>query len=207
MDTHRQRYSQLNSRFRQQHQRRSAASSFQPVQSSRAYPIVLPTAARPQPRQQARSKQFQPTTSTFPPPSSTHRPTSSYGKYQHSSPSAPDQKYITLANLTKILQVLQTQAKLTDNETSTVMSSSTSNSAKQRVQQHLQETAMRWWKPIRSADYLPAPPAIVRQSNSDVSTKLSASSVARPEQHPDNLPLLVGSTQFHVLLHSPWNLF
>ena len=187
MDIHRQRYSQLNSRFRQQHQQRSAVSSFQPAQSSTAYPVVLPTASRPQHRQQARTKPIQP-------------PMTSHGKQQQqhhqASPSAPDQKYITLANLTKILQVLQTQVKITDNDTSTVMSSSTSNSAKQRVQQHLQETAMRWWKPTRTSEYLPAPSSIARHSNPHVSTKVSPSIAARVEQNTDNLPVLVGSTIF-----------
>lgn len=204
MENHRQRLSQLNSRFKQQ---RSAASYHQPIlpaaaaTSSTFYPINPPQAVRPQPRQQPRTKQSQ--TSNHLPNPVTSRPKSAHVRQAPTvqpSLSPSDEKYLTLANLTKILQMLQTQVRSNDNETSTVMSSSTTNSAKQRVQQHLQETAMRWWKPTRAADCpppVPAPSSIPRYSNSPVPTHTPSSTTRQKQQQqqqqPEHVPVLVRS--------------
>lgn len=196
METHRQRLSQLNSRFKQQ---RSAAPYLQPVPpAATIYPLNLPGPSRPQPRQQARTKGFQTTNLLAPPATTTNRPRSAFVKQsnvptvQQSASETLDQKYITLANLTKILHMLQTQVKTNDNETSTVMSSSTTNSAKQRVQQHLQETAMRWWKPPRAPDCPPAPSSISRYNNSPAQSPTATISptLRQKQQQQENLPLL-----------------
>ena len=192
MELHRQRFSQLNPRFKQQEQQITLTLK-QPIQQSVIYPVILPSTSRPQPRQEARSKQNQST--HLPPAQPNRRSTTAYVKQQqqqqqqHSSPLEPQSQYITLANLSKLLHVLQTQEKITDHETSTETSTSTTNSAKQRVQQHLQETATRWWKPIRTSDSQPPAPA---PSATGTHTKSSVpSDVTQQRKEIDNLPLLV----------------
>jgi hypothetical protein len=191
METHRQRFSQLNQRFKQQQQQRTATTLFQPVQTSHICPIILPTASRPQPRQQARSKQH--IQNHFPPaPTATRRSNTAFARNQPSS-FIPDRRYITLANLTKILHVLQTQEKANDSDTATDTSTSTTNTDKQRVQQHLQETATRWWKPTRSSDSYPVSSTI---HTSAMPTQLPSSTVLHQSsddysQSQSNLPLLV----------------
>ncbi len=196
MDIHRQRFSQLNPRFKQQEQRITLTLK-QPTQQPIIYPIILPSTSRPQPRQEARSKQHQPT--HLPPAQPNRRSTTAHVKQQQqqqqqSSAFEPQSQYITLANLTKLLHVLQTQEKISDHETSTDTSTSTTNSAKQRVQQHLQETATRWWKPIRTSDSqssAPAPSSTDIHPKSAVPTQLLPSDVTQQRQETDNLPLLV----------------
>jgi len=191
MEIHRQRFSQLNPRFKQQQQQQTAATLPQPVQQSVICPVILPTASRPQPRQQARSKQQQ---THFPPTQPTRRSTTAHVKQQQPS-FEPNSQYITLANLTKILHVLQTQDKINDNDASTDTSTSTTNSAKQRVQQHLQATATRWWKPIRSSDSqlsVPIPASICTYARSVTPTQLPSTDGPQQQQREsDNLPLLV----------------
>jgi len=192
MEIHRQRFSQLNPRFKQQ-QQQIPATILHPVQQSVICPVILPSASRPQPRQQARTKQQQQQTH-FPPTQPSRRSNTAHVKQQQSSVESNSQ-YITLANLTKILHVLQTQDKINDNETSTDTSTSTTNSAKQRVQQHLQETATRWWKPIRSSDCqssLQVPSSIHTYTKSTTPTQLLSSDVLQQQRRePDNLPLIV----------------
>jgi hypothetical protein len=199
MEIHRQRFSQLNPRFKQQQQpQQTAATVPQPVQQTVICPVILPTASRPQPRRQARSKQQQ---THLPPTQPTRRSTTAHAKQQQSSFELNSQ-YITLANLTKILHVLQTQDKIIDNDTSTDTSTSTTNSAKQRVQQHLQETATRWWKPIRSSDSqlsVPVPSSIFTYARPATPIQLPSTDVPQQQQQQqqqqqresDNLPLLV----------------
>ncbi|CAF1345064.1 unnamed protein product [Didymodactylos carnosus] len=57
-------------------------------------------------------------------------------------------EYITLTNLTNVLHTLQNKIKLGEINGSDKSDTTTSSrtSAKQRVQQHLQNTASRWWK-------------------------------------------------------------
>jgi hypothetical protein len=184
VEIHRQGFSQLNPRFKQQ---RTTATFNQPVQKSILCPVILPSASRPQPRQQARSKQYQQT--YFPPTQPTRRSNTAHVK----QPSAElNSHFITLANLTKILHVLQTQDKISDSETSTDTSTSTTNSAKQRVQQHLQETATRWWKPIRSSDCQSSMPTLSSIYTNTTSTQLiSSDAIQQQQQQSDNRPLLV----------------
>ncbi|CAF0851636.1 unnamed protein product [Adineta steineri] len=166
MDIHRKRYSQLNPRFKQQRQQQTTTTTtttlLQPIQEPAICPVILPSTTRLQTRYQVRSKQYEPT--HLPSAQTTQRPNTSY-KQQPVLSSDSNQRYITLANLTKILHVLQTHAKPNDSEASMNMSTSTTNSTKQRVQQHLQETAARWWKPIRLSE---------RQSPSSVPSSLPA---------------------------------
>jgi hypothetical protein len=139
MEIQRQRFSELNKKFKQT-----------PVlNSSKIEPMILPQASRPQPRQQARSK---PQIQVHLPP--TRRSNTAYNPNALTS---RNQKYLTLANLSKILHVLQIHDEKTKehSDTATETSASTTASAKQRVQQHLQETATRWWRPIRSSDSKP----------------------------------------------------
>ncbi len=193
MDIHRQRFSQLNPRFKQQEQPITVTFK-KPIKQSVIYPAVLPSTSRPQPRQQARSKQHQ--QAHLPPALPNRRSNTAYVKQQQQQPPSfePQSQYITLANLTKILHVLQTQDKISDNETSTDTSTSTTNSAKQRVQQHLQETATRWWKPIRSSDCqssIPASSSIDTYVKSALATQLLSPDVVQQRRETDNLPLLV----------------
>ena len=185
MEIHRQGFSQLNPRFK--HQR----TTNKPVQQSSVCPVVLPTGSRPQPRQQARLK---PSPETLPPQQPIRRSTTAHNK-QPPIPSEPNSQYLTLANLTKILHVLQTQDQISDHETSTDTSTSTTNSAKQRVQQHLQDTATRWWKASRSSDCQSSVPA---SSTTHTHVKSAAPAQALPSNVPfeqvkpsDNLPLIV----------------
>jgi hypothetical protein len=197
MEIHRQRFSQLNPRFKQQQQQqqRTAATLLQPVQQSVICPVILPSTPRPQPRQQARSKEQQQQT-YFP---VSRRSNTAHVKHQQPL-LEPNSQYITLANLTKILHVLQTQDQINDNETSTDTSASTTSSAKQRVQQHLQETATRWWKPIRSSDCQSsalASSSIHKYARSATLTQLLSSDALQQQQQQqkrqesDNLPVLV----------------
>ncbi len=98
METHRQRFSQVNQKFKQ----RPIVHLPQPPP---IYPVVLPQPSRPQPRQQARSKQQIPT--HFPP---TRR--SNSAQMRNLPSAAPGEHYITLANLAKIFHVLQAREKL-----------------------------------------------------------------------------------------------
>jgi hypothetical protein len=187
MEIHQQRFSQLNPRFKQQQQQRTTANLYQPIQQSVMCPIILPAASRPQPRQQARSKHHPQT--QLPPTSTTRRSNTAHVK-QPQPASASNPQYITLANLTKILHVLQTHEKISDSETSTDTSASTTNSSKPRVQQHLQETATRWWKPTRSSDcHPPAPSSIHTYATAVTPRQVPPSTVL--QQQSDNLPLLV----------------
>ena len=194
MEIHRQRFSQLNPRFKQ-HQQRTTTIFNQPIQQSVVCPVILPAASRPQPRQQARSKQ-----QTHLPPAHPHRrSTTAHIKeqqQQQTSTLQSNNEYITLANLTKILHVLQTQDNTIDHETSTETSTSTTNSARQRVQQHLQATATRWWKPARSSDSqlsVPAPSSIHAYVRSSTPTQLLTSDILQQKQRQesDNLPVIV----------------
>ncbi|CAF3250764.1 unnamed protein product [Rotaria socialis] len=192
MEIHRQRFSQLNPRFKQQ---RATATLLQSVQQPVVCPAILPSTTRPQHRQQPRSKQNQQT--HFPPAQSNRRPNTAQLKQQQQqqqSLSESNRQYITLTNLTKILHVLQTQVRTNDNETSTDMSTSTSNSAKQRVQQHLQNTATRWWKPIRSSDcqtQIQAPSSIYTYGTSVTSTNVPSTDLVQQHRHePDSFPLI-----------------
>jgi hypothetical protein len=185
MEIHRQRFSQLNPRFKRQ-QRTTVATFLQPVEQPVICPVILPSASRPQPRQGARSKQHQQT--HFPPTQPSRRPSTAHVKHQQSQPVESNHQYITLANLTKILQVLQTNVKVSDSEASIETHTSTTNSAKQRVQQHLQETAARWWKSVRPFDCQPlvAPPSsIPTYTTSTTSTQLPSSDVH--QQQSDNV--------------------
>jgi hypothetical protein len=171
IEIHRQRFSRLNQKLKQ----RPVLNLHQPHSM---YPIILPQASRPQPRQQARSKQQ---IQTHLPP--TRRPNTAQKKNQPEPTTQSNQEYITLTNLTKILHVLHTQDKINDHsETITNASASTSNSTKQRFQQHLQETATRWWKPIRSSDSHP-------QSSTIHTSEISVSD--ENHQSQKNVPLLV----------------
>ncbi|CAF2530102.1 unnamed protein product [Rotaria sp. Silwood2] len=185
MEIHRQRFSQLNPRFKQQ---KITTTLLQPIQQSVICPVILPSTTRPQPRQQARSKQHQQT--HLPPTQTIRRPNTAHAKQQQST-SESNPQYITLTNLSKILHVLQTQVKIGDNETSTDMSSSTTNSAKQRVQQHLQDTATRWWKPARSSDCHAqvAPPSSI-YSYETSATLPSSDIVQHNRQESENFPLI-----------------
>lgn len=129
MDIHRQRFSQFKQR---------PIITLHP-----SPPIYCPQSSRPQPRQQARSKE------------QTKSPLNRYTN------STRNPQYITLANLSKIFHVIQTRDnKINDNsDTATDTSVSTTTSSKQRVQQHLQQTATRWWKTSRTPD----PPIIETQ--------------------------------------------
>ena len=189
MDFHRQRFSQLNPRFKQQ-QEQTTTTLLQPTQQPVICPTILPSTARPQPRQQPRTKQYQ--QPHFPPTQSNRRSYTARVKQQQSAD--PNREYLTLANLTKILHVLQTQVDMNDSETSTDASASTTNSAKQRVQQHLQDTATRWWKPIRSSDgQLPAPSSRNTYATSATPTQLPSSVVNQRQRRrqSNNLPLIV----------------
>lgn len=190
MEIHRQRFSQLNPRFKQQ--RTKTTTTFQPTQQSIICPVILPSNSRPQPRQQARSKQHEST--HFPPTQQVRRPSTAHVKQDLASES--NQHYITLNNLTKFLDILQTQIKTSDNETSTDMSTSTTNSAKQRVQQHLQDTATRWWKPSRSSECqttVPAPSSIYTYRPRTTSTQSVSPDPMqqRQRQESDNHPIIV----------------
>jgi hypothetical protein len=184
MEIHRQRFSQLNPRFKRQ-QRTTVATFLQPVEQPVICPVILPSASRPQPRQGARSKQHQQT--HFPPAQPIRRPSTVHVKHQQSQPVESNHQYITLANLTKILHVLQTNVKVSDSEASIETHTSTTNSAKQRVQQHLQETATRWWRPIRSSDSHPVSSII---HTSDTSTAFQQYSDEN-NQLQKKFPLLV----------------
>ncbi|CAF1222782.1 unnamed protein product [Adineta ricciae] len=140
MDIHRKHLSQLNPRFQQQQQKRTVITLSQPIQQPFVRPTILPSAPRPQPRQQTRSKPNQ------------ERANTAYIKHPDISSAQSNPPYITLANLTKILHVLQTNTKISDSEASIDTNTSATTTSKQRVQQHLQETAARWWKSIRSSD-------------------------------------------------------
>jgi hypothetical protein len=178
MEIHRQRFSQFNQKFKQR-----PTVDLQPPSSM--YPTILPQTSRPQPRQQARSKQQKQI--HFPSTSPTRRSNTAHVRNQP-LPFVHNQQYITLANLTKILHVLQTEEKTNDNiDTATETSTSSTTSAKQRVQQHLQETATRWWRPIRSSDSHPIPPIL---HTSDASTILQQYSDEN-NQLQRNLPLIV----------------
>ena len=138
MEIQRQRFSELNKKFK----------PTPIVNPSKIEPIILPQAYRPQPRQEARTK---PQIQVHLPP--TRRSTTAYNPNALTS---HNQKYLTLANLSQILHVLQIHDKTKEHsDTATETSASTTASAKQRVQQHLQETATRWWRPIRSSDSKP----------------------------------------------------
>jgi hypothetical protein len=197
MEIHRQRFSKLNPRFKQQQQQQPKTTTLlQPVQQPVICPVILPSTPRPQPRQQARAKQHQQT--YFAPTPLTRRSNTAHAKHQQSSASSsdPNRDYLTLASLTKMFHVLQTQVEMNDSEISTDASTSTTNSAKQRVQQHLQDTATRWWKPIRSSDCQssgPVPSSIHGYATSATSTLLPSSDVLPQQrrQESDNLPLLV----------------
>ncbi|CAF0989632.1 unnamed protein product [Rotaria sp. Silwood1] len=211
MEIHRQRFSQLNPRFKQQQQQQQhiTATLLQPIQQSVICPVILPTATRPQPRQQARSKQHEPT--HLPPTQTIRRPNTANAKQQQQqqqqpSLSDPNHQYITLTNLTKILHVLQTQVKISDNETSTDMSSSTTNSAKQRVQQHLQDTATRWWKPTRSSDcqtQIMPPSSIYAYGTSATSQLTSSDTVQQHRQESENFPLITIVSNSSRQLNAP----
>jgi hypothetical protein len=180
MEIHRQRFSQLNQKFKQ----RPVANLPQPIPSAQMHPIILPQASRPQPRQQARTKQQMHT--HFPPAPPARRPNTAHVRNQP-QPFIPNPQYVTLANLTKILHVLQIHDGANDSDTATQTSTSTTNSAKQRVQQHLQDTATRWWKPIRLCDSYPASSTIHTTATSTVLHQPSEDN----NQLPENLPLLV----------------
>ncbi|CAF0846339.1 unnamed protein product [Rotaria sordida] len=195
MEIHRQRFSQLNPRFKQQQQQYTTATFLHPIQQSVICPVILPSTTRPQPRQEARSKQNQ--QPHLPPTQTIRRPNTAQIKQQQQqqsqSLSDSNHQYITLTNLTKILHVLQTQVKINDNDTSTDMSSSTTNSAKQRVQQHLQDTATRWWKPVRSSDshtHVLPPSSIYSYGTSATSQLTSADTVQQHQQEPESFPLI-----------------
>ena len=202
MELHRQRFSQLNSKLKQ---RKSMINAGQPVSETHVSQMLLPNPPpRPLPRQQPRVKPSHQTNGL--PTGNSQRPNTANIKIDHNNISSSDQKYITLANLTKILQMLQSQNKTHDHDTSTVMSSSTASSAKPRVQQHLQETAVRWWKPARPSDSshpTPAPSAVTRFSVSTSQNRLPSSKLHRRHQQQrhqeskmqdlNNLPVLVCS--------------
>ncbi|UJR34095.1 hypothetical protein I4U23_021505 [Adineta vaga] len=143
MEIHRKRFSQLHPKFQQQ--KRTPITLLQPIQQPFVRPHIPPTAPRPQPRQQTRPKQYQDLQLS-------HRANTASIKHQKNSSTDSNPSYITLANLTKVLHVLQTNAKISDSEISIETNTSTTTSSKQRVQQHLQETATRWWRPIRSSN-------------------------------------------------------
>jgi len=146
MEIHRKRFSLLNQQYKQR-----PVVNHHPAPTM--YPVILPQPSRPQHRQQARSKQQ---IETYFPATSPRRRINSVQTKTQPPPFVPNQQYITLANLTKILHVLETHENANDNsDSATDISVSTTTSAKQRVQQHLQETATRWWRPIRSSDSHP----------------------------------------------------
>ena len=189
MDIQRQRFSILNARFRQQRQRTNTVQ-YQPIQQSVIYPVILPS-SRPQPRQQARSKHHHET--RLPPTQSTQRATTAHAKHQQPL-SGSNQQLMTLTNLTKILHILQTQTKMSDTETSTDMSTSTTYSARQRLQQHLQETAPRWWKPTRSLDNqlsVLVPSSINLNETSATPTQVRSSDLVQQREESDRLPIIV----------------
>jgi len=178
MEIHRQRFSQLNQKYKQ----RPIVNHYLPTTM---YPVIIPQPSRPQHRQQARSKQQ---IQTHFPAISPRRRASSVNTKNQPPPILPNQQYITLANLTKILHVLQTHENTNDNsDSATDVSVSTSNSAKQRVQQHLQETATRWWRSIRSSDSRPVPSIIHTSDTSTVFQQYSDEN----NQLQKNLPLIV----------------
>ena len=189
MDIQRQRYSKFNTGFRQQQQRINTVHR-QPIQRSVIYPVNLPT-SRPQPRRQARPKHHPephlPLTQT------TQRATTAHVKHQQPLPRF-NQQFMTLTNVTKILRILQERSKMSDTETSTDMSTSTTHSARQRLQQHLQETATRWWKPIRSSNNqlsAPVPSSINLNEISATPTQVLPSNLVQQREEPDKLPLIV----------------
>jgi hypothetical protein len=175
MEIQRQRFSELNKKFKQT----------PVVNSSRIQPIILPQTSRPQPRQQARLK---PQIQVHLPP--TRRSNTVQNRYPSSHLTLQNDKYITLDNLSRILHVLQIREKAKEqSDTATVTSASTSTSAKQRVQQHLQETATRWWRPIRSSDSQPLSSIIY--SSGVVSTGIQQYNDESILQSQKNIPLLV----------------
>lgn len=191
MEIHRQGFSQLNPRFKQQ------TTGIKPVQQPAPMgPANVPLASRPQPRQQARLK---PSTDTLPTQQPIRRSTTAQNKRQQILSDGNNQ-YLTLANLTKLLHVLQTQEKISDHETSTDTSTSTTNSAKQRVQQHLQQTATRWWKASRSSDCpstVPTSSSIHAYAKSAAPVELDSIDVPLTQpKESDNLPLLVKKSFF-----------
>lgn len=191
MEIHRQGFSQLNPRFKQQQQPRTMTK---PVQQPSVCPVTLPVGSRPQPRQQARLK---PSPDTLPSQQPIRRSTTAQNRRQQ-IPTDSNNQYLTLANLTKLLHVLQTQDKISDHETSTDTSTSTTNSAKQRGQQHLQETATRWWKATRSSDSqasVPTSSSIHAYARSAAPAEFNSIDVPTPQpKESDNLPLLVNES-------------
>lgn len=185
MDIRRQRLAQLNSKFRQ-----TGSSTNPPNLPSQT---ILPDSSRPLPRQQPRTKFYE--KETIHPVSTTVRPDSAALKGQTTNPDRlAEKKYITLANLTKILQMLQSRTRVNEYDTSTVMSSSTSHSAKPRVQQHLQRTAVRWWRPTtRNSETSTQTSTSTTSSRFSSPLRKSSSSVQQKPKafEQENFPLLV----------------
>ena len=148
MEINAKRFSQRNSRFKQQQQSRLPVFDSQAIRVSMACPVISSVELRLPTRQQAQTQQH--SSAHFLPTTTLRRVNTPFVKVEQVA-SPLDGKYITLANLTRILDTLQTRARMIDHESSTVLSSTTSTSAR-RVQQHLQDTASRWWKPVRSVD-------------------------------------------------------
>ena len=89
-----------------------------------------------------------------------------------------NEEYLTLDNLSKILHLVH---KHDQTDAATDISISTNGSAKQRVQRHLQNTAIRWWRPVHSSDS--------RSSSKD--SQISDHSIGPQHQCDRSLPLLV----------------
>ena len=188
MDINAKLVSQRNAHFIQQRTRPPVYHS-QAIRLSTACPIISSIELRPQTRQQVRAQQH---------PSTHYLPTSTIRRLNTPFVNVEalarplDVKYITLVNLTRILDTLQTRARTIDHESSTVLSSTTSTSAR-RVQQHLQDTANRWWKPVRSVDTqltVPVPSSIRTYDLSPIPSHLSTVTAHRKQQSND-VPWLV----------------
>ena len=182
-------FSQRNSRLKQQRSRLPVYHS-QAMRVSMACPLISPIELRPQTRQQARTQQH--SSAHFLPTTTIRRVNTPFVKVEELA-SPLDGKYITLANLTRILDTLQTRARMLDHESSTVLSSTTSTSAR-RVQQHLQDTASRWWKPVRSVDTqqtVPVPSSIRAYDLSPVPSHASTIVTANRQQQSSDVPWLV----------------
>jgi len=174
MDIHRQRFTQLNKKLKPQSMHYPVVAPPPPpppVSSSPMYSNPVRQSARPQPRQQARSKEQQ--------------PLSAY-RYQP-SPTA-NQQYLTLENLSKVFHVFQTRVKSTaPSDAATDTSTSTTTSAKHRSHQHLQRTATRWWTINRNIE---SPSISNRNPNEEIST------IRQHSEEAENLPIIVRRRTF-----------
>ncbi|CAF0845020.1 unnamed protein product [Didymodactylos carnosus] len=211
MEIHRQRFSQLNPHFERFFQYKTTAN---PIQQSLSndndfqtiYPQISSNIPRPPQRQKARSRQqnnhffssqkqqllkvddgdYQQQEHK---PIPTFRRYNSATKLDYSDINSNKKECITLANLTKVLHILQNRATIgettakSNSDKSDTTTTSSQSSVKQRVQQHLQNTASRWWKQGRSSTTMMIP--------TDQNTAPSSATIQQQHEQPqDFLPVL-----------------